>query len=163
MNRFDINAESEKWEHPYRIQVSKPLRKWEVKSIIEDLTAQGISCAVEKRAGMFVVWREPEQEWDVDEASPEWLEEWTSHEPPSWGVFIAEFISETINEGDDKLVNQERRERRNREIYREFKHLKGQGFRLKHIFNLLADKYFLGSQRIRDIVYAERRREGENS
>ncbi len=82
MNRFDLEYEKTKWEHPYRIQVSKPLRKGEVKSIIEDLTAQGIRCAVEKRAGMFIVWREPEQGWDVDDASLEWIQEWTSHKPP---------------------------------------------------------------------------------
>ena len=150
---FEID--SQKWDHPYRIQVSKPLRRGLIGSIIEDLNSRGISCAVVQRGDIFTVWREPEQAWDVDEASPEWVKEWTSQKVPSLNKIIAKFNIE----GESQMTYSEMRIRRNQEIYREFKHFKSQGFRLKHIFNLLGEKYFLGNQRIRDIVYTEQKNE----
>ncbi len=151
MNRFDIKSQS--WEHPYRIQVSKPLRRWKIGSIIEDLNSRGISCAVERRDNMFIVWRRPEQRWDIDDAPPEWVKEWTSQEAPALENIIAEFNIE----GEQAMPYGEMRIRRDREIYNEFKYLKSQGFRLKHIFNVLGEKYFLGYQRVRDIVYQEQK------
>ena len=155
MDKFDLKYEKTKWEHPFCIQVSKSLRRWEIGSIIEDLNDRGISCAVVQQGDMFIVWRVPEQVWDVDEASPEWVKEWTSQKAPALKTIISEFNIE----GESQMTYSEMRIRRNQEIYREFKHFKSQGFRLKHIFNLLGEKYFLGNQRIRDIVYTEQKNE----
>ena len=110
MNRFDIKSQS--WEHPYRIQVSKPLRRWEIGSIIEDLSIRGIACAVEQREDMFIVWRKPEQGWDIDDAPPEWVKEWTSQEAPALKDIIAKFEIE----GELPMPYGEMRIRRDREI-----------------------------------------------
>jgi len=147
-SRLDI-----KCMHPYKIQVSKPLRRWKIASLIEDLNSRGISCAVEQQDDMFIVWRKPEQDWDIDNAPPEWVKEWTSQVAPALENIIAKFEIE----GEKPMPYGEMRIRRDQEIYREFKYLKSQGFRLKHIFKLLGEKFFLGNQRIRDIVYQEQK------
>lgn len=155
MKNFDLEYEKTKWEHPFRIQVSKPLRRWQIGSVIEDLQARRISCAVEQRGERFIVWRQPEPSWDVDHAPPEWVKEWTSQAAPALENIIAKFEIE----GEQAMPYGEMRIKRDREIYNEFKYLKSQGFRLKHIFNVLGEKYFLGYQRVRDIVYTEQKNE----
>jgi len=91
MEKFNLESEKTKWEHPFRIQVTKPLRWYEIKDFIKNNTSAGSHYAVEKRAGKFVLWRVPEQAWDVDKASLEWFEEWTSQNPPPLENFIKEF------------------------------------------------------------------------
>jgi len=153
MNKFDINTEKANWAHPFRIQVSKYLRRWEVGTIVEQLIGQGISCAVEQRDNAFAVWRVPEQRWDVDEASLEWFDEWTREKAPS----LENIITKYEITGESNMPYTDMRIKRDRAIYQEFKYLKSQGFRLKHIFNILGEKYFLGYQRVRDIVYQEQK------
>jgi len=159
MNRFDLEYEKTKWEHPYRIQVTKPIRWYELESFIKKNAFTGAHYAIEKRAGKFVLWRQPEAEWDVDKASPEWLEEWTSQEPPPLEAFITiprlesgtrlgnetKKEKETMSKSDNML-------RRDEAIRAEFEQYKKQGFRTGHIYRVLADKFYLSPLRIRDIV-----------
>jgi len=153
MKKLDLESESQKWEHPYRIQVSKPLRRREIGSLIEDLTAQGINCAVEKKGGKFVVWREPEQGWDMNEASPEWIQEWTSQKPPPMKAFIG-FV--TINGKEKIMPITDNRFRRDEAIRAEFAEYKRQGFQSGHIYRVLAEKFYLSPHRVRDIVVLTR-------
>ena len=159
MSRFDIEAEKVKWEHPYRIQVTKPLHKREIATVIDYFRSQETNCAVEKRGGLFVVWREPEQEWDVDEATLEWIQDWTSHKPPLLEAFIEDPRSESgtrfrfDSEKDEGIMPKtENRIRRDDAIRTEFAYLKKQGFKSGHIYRVLAEKYYLSPHRIRDIV-----------
>ena len=151
MNRFNLEYEKAKWEHPYRIQVTKPLRWYEMESFIKKNTSAGSNYAIEKRAGKFVLWRAPEQEWDVDEASPEWLEEWTSQDPPPLEAFIKEFVTEPKKE-ELIMPKSENVLRRDEAIRAEFEQYKKQGFRTGHIYRVIAEKYYLSPLRIRDIV-----------
>jgi flagellar biosynthesis/type III secretory pathway protein FliH len=98
-----------------------------------------------------VLWRQPEAEWDVEKAAPEWLEEWTSQEPPPLDAFIKELRTETEKEKEimpksDNLL------RRDQAIQAEYEQYKKQGFRTGHIYRVLAEKYYLSPLRIRDIV-----------
>jgi hypothetical protein len=151
MNRFDLEYEKTKWEHPYRIQVTKPLRWYELEAFIKNNAAAGAHYAIEKRGGKFVLWRQPEAEWDVEKAAPEWLQEWTSQEPPPLDAFIKEFRTETEKEKEimpksDNLL------RRDQAIQAEYEQYKKQGFRTGHIYRVLAEKFYLSPLRIRDIV-----------
>jgi hypothetical protein len=151
MNRFDLEYEKTKWEHPNRIQVTKPLRWYELEAFIKNNAAAGAHYAIEKRGGKFVLWRQPEAEWDVEKAAPEWLEEWTSQEPPPLDAFIKELRTETEKEKEimpksDNLL------RRDQAIQAEYEQYKKQGFRTGHIYRVLAEKYYLSPLRIRDIV-----------
>ncbi len=152
MKYLDIEAEKERWEHPYRIQVTKPLRKRKIGSIIEALHSQGVNCAVESRGNRFVLWREPEQEWDVDDASLEWIQEWTSHKPPPPEALIEEYQVNTKNGVEENMSVGENRRRRDEAIRTEFAYLKKQGFKSGHIYRALAEKFYLSPLRIRDIV-----------
>ena len=151
MNRFNIETEKAKWEHPYRIQVTKPLRWYELETFIKKNASAGADYAIEKRTGKFVLWRAPELEWDVDKASPEWLEEWTSQEPPPLEAFIKEFRIELKKE---KVImpKSENVLRRDDSIRAEFEQYKKQGFQSGHIYRVLAEKFYLSPYRIRDIV-----------
>ena len=151
MKRIDLQIESEKWEHPYRIQVTKPLRKWELTSIIKRFATQGVNCAVEKRGNKFVLWRKPEQKWDIDDATPEWIDDWTSQKPPPFEAFIHEFKFDSEN-FEGIMPKTENRIRRDNAIRTEFAYHKKQGFKSGHIYRVLAEKYFLSPYRIRDIV-----------
>ncbi len=71
MNRFDLEYEKTKWEHPYRIQVTKPLRWYELESFIEKNACAGSHYAIEKRAGKFILWREAGKERGGDQAKTE--------------------------------------------------------------------------------------------
>ena len=151
MERFDLKAEKVKWEHPYRIQVTKPLHKREIATVIDYFRSQETNCAVEKRGGLFVVWREPEQEWDVDEATLEWIQEWTSQKPPPFEAFIHEVKFDPEN-FEGIMPKTENRLRRDNAIRTEFVYLKKQGFKSGHIYRVLAEKFYLSPHRIRDIV-----------
>ena len=155
---FDINTEKQIWDHPCRIQVTKRLRKAEIGSVITDFRDNGTAFAVEKRGDFFVLWREPEQEWDVDDASLEWFEEWRKHNPPPKKAFIFEYRNGKITKGDEKLITGENRKRRDPIIREEFKQLKEQGFSTKHIIKVLGKKYFLSPIRVRDIIYTSRKK-----
>ena len=146
---------SEKWEHPYRIQVTKPLRWYEMEAFIERNACVGSHYAIEKRAGKYVVWREPEQEWDVDEATLEWLKEWKSQKPPPLEAFIKEFRIDPEEE-EEIMPKTENRIRRDNAIRAEFAYHKKQGFKSGHIYQVLAEKYYLSPHRIRDIVTLSR-------
>jgi hypothetical protein len=180
MNRFDLEYEKTKWEHPYRIQVTKPLRWYELEAFIKNNTTTGAHYAIERRGGKFVLWRQPEVEWDVEKAAPEWLQEWTSQEPPPLEAFIKEFRTETeketlvedlrsrpstTNKENNRFANRvpvsleeiimpksENVLRRDEAIRTEYEQYKKQGFRTGHIYRVLADKYYLSPLRIRDIV-----------
>ena len=52
----------------------------------------------------------------------------------------------------------ENRMRRDNAIRTEFKYFKDQGFKTGHIYRVLAEKYFLSSVRIRDIVTSVKER-----
>jgi len=151
MNRFDLEYEKTKWEHPYRIQVTKPLRWYELEAFIKNNASSGASYAIEKRGGKFVLWRQPEAEWDAEKASPEWLREWTSQEPPPLEAFIKEFRTE-IEKEKEIMSKSENVLRRDEAIRAEYEQYKKQGFRTGHIYRVLADKYYLSPLRIRDIV-----------
>ena len=163
MKRIDLQIESENWEHQYRIQVTKPLRKWEIWSIIESFAAQRVNCAIEKRNTMFVIWREPEQEWDVDDATPEWLDEWTSQIPPSLENFVKEYRFDSQNGDEENMPISDNRLRRDEAIRAEFAEYKKQGFQSGHIYRVLAEKYFLSPYRIRDIVTLSREKRLKSS
>ena len=163
MSKFDLEYEKTKWEHPYRIQVTKLLRKWELTSIIKRFAAQGVNCAVEKRAGKFVLWREPGQKWDVDDATPEWLDEWTSQIPPSLENFVKEYRFDSQNGDEENMPISDNRLRRDEAIRAEFAHLKKQGFQSGHIYRVLAEKFYLSPHRIRDIVTLTREKRLKSS
>ena len=151
MNRFDLEYEKTKWEHPYRIQVTKPMRWYELEAFIKNNASAGASYAIEKRGGKFVLWRQPEAEWDVDKASPEWLREWTSQEPPPLEAFVKVFVIKPKKE-EAIMSKSENVLRRDEAIRAEYEQYKKQGFRTGHIYRVLADKYYLSPLRIRDIV-----------
>jgi hypothetical protein len=151
MNRFDLEYEKTKWEHPYRIQVTKPLRWYELEAFIKNNAAAGAHYAIEKRGGKFVLWRQPEAEWDVEKAAPEWLEEWTSQEPPPLEAFIKEFRTE-IEKEKEIMPKSDNLLRRDQAIQAEYEQYKKQGFRTGHIYRVLAEKFYLSPLRIRDIV-----------
>ena len=155
MKRIDLEVESEKWEHLYRIQVTKLLCKSEIWTIIESFAAQRVNCAIEKRNTKFVVWREPEQKWDVNDATFEWLDEWTSQKPPSLENFVKEYRFDTEKEVGI-MPKTENRIRRDDTIRAEFAYLKKQGFQSGHIYQVLAEKFYLSPHRIRDIVILTR-------
>ena len=151
MDKFDLKYEKTKWEHPFRIQVTKPIRWYEMESFIEKNAGAGAHYAIEKRSGKFVLWREPEPEWDVDEATPEWITDWTSQKPPPLEAFIKEF--RIVPEKEEEIMPKtENRIRRDDTIRTEFTHLKKQGFQSGHIYRVLAEKFYLSPHRIRDIV-----------
>ena len=152
MERFDLKAEKVKWEHPYRIQVTKPLHKWEIGSMINTLNSQGVNCAVESRGNRFVLWREPEQEWDVEQASLEWIQEWTSHKPPPLEALIEISQVKSENGVEENMSVGDNRLRRDEAIRTEFAFYKKQGFKSGHIYKVLAEKFYLSPLRIRDIV-----------
>jgi len=150
MNRFDINCEKSKWEHPYRIQVTKPLNSYELNFFLANNTEY--EYAIERRGSKFVVWRQPEQEWDVDKASLEWFEDWTSKTPPSKKA-IAKTIQPSVNKGNKSVMTAiENRWRRDEAIRTEFNYLRGQGFTSGHVYKVLAEKYYLSPLRVRDLV-----------
>jgi len=153
MNRFDLNTESKKWEHPYRIQVTNPLRWKDMLDFIEQNAGVITHYAIEKRENKFVLWREPEQEWDVDQASLEWIKEWNSHKPPPLKSLIKPKCGDDAN-----MAIGENRLRRDNTIRIEFNHLKNQGFKSGHIYKVLAEKYYLSPLRIRDIVTSVKER-----
>ena len=153
MNRFDLNTESEKWEHSYRIQVTNPLRRKDLLDFIEQNAGVITHYAIEKRENKFVLWREPEQEWDVDQASLEWIKEWNSHKPPPLKSLIIPKCGD-----EDNMAIGENRLRRDNAIRTEFDYLKNQGFKSGHIYKVLAEKYYLSPLRIRDIVTSVKER-----
>jgi len=56
----------------------------------------------------------------------------------------------------------ENRLRRDEDIWTEFKSMKSQGFKSIHIYNVLANKYYLSSVRVKDIVaYAKEKTQRE--
>ena len=148
---MNIEIESEKWEHPYRIQVTKLLRWDEIIPFIRRNACPGSYYAIERRRDFFVLWREPEQEWDVDEASLEWIDEWTLQEPPLLENIISEFKFDP--EKDEEIMPKtENRIRRDDAIRAEFAYLKKQGFQSGHLYRVLAEKFYLSPHRVRDIV-----------
>ena len=151
MDKFDLEKEKTKWEHPFRIQVTKPLRWYEIIDFIKKNTTAGSHYAVEKRAGKFVLWRVPEPIWDVLKASPEWIAEWTALEPPPLENFIKEFKKEAEKK-EAIMPKSENVRRRDETICNEFACLKKQGFKSWHIYKVLGDKFYLSPYRIRDIV-----------
>ena len=122
-----------------------------LESFINKNISAGSHYAIEKRAGKFVLWREPEQKWDVDDAQPEWIGEWTSQKPPQLEAFIKEFRIDPEKE-EEIMPKTENRIRRDDAIRTEFTHLKKQGFKSGHIYRVLAEKFYLSPHRIRDIV-----------
>ena len=98
-----------------------------------------------------MVWREPEQEWDVDNATLEWIDDWTSQKPPPFEAFIHEFKFDPEN-FEGIMPKTENRIRRDDAIRTEFVYLKKQGFKSGHIYRVLAEKFYLSPHRIRDIV-----------
>ena len=155
MDNFDLEIEKTKWEHPFRIQVTKRLRWYEMEDFIKSSTIAGSHYAVEKRSGMFVLWREPEQEWDVDKATPEWIAEWTTMKPPPLENFIKEFTKEAEKK-EAIMPKSENLIRRDEAIRNEFEHLKKQGFKSGHLYRVLAQKFYLSPYRIRDIDISSR-------
>jgi len=151
MEKFNLESEKTKWEHPFRIQVTKPLRWYEIKDFIKKNASAGSHYAVEKRAGKFVLWRVPEPIWDVLKASPEWIAEWTALEPPPLENFIKEFKKEAEKK-EAIMPKSENVRRRDEAICNEFACLKKQGFKSWHIYKVLGDKFYLSPYRIRDIV-----------
>jgi hypothetical protein len=159
MNRFDLEYEKTKWEHSYRIQVTKPLRWYELEAFIKNNTITGAHYAIERRGGKFVLWRQPEVEWDVEKAAPEWLEEWTSQEPPPLEAFVNVPRSEPgtrirtkLKKEKEIMPKSDNLLRRDEAIRAEYEQYKKQGFRTGHIYRVLAEKYYLSPLRIRDIV-----------
>ena len=148
---MNIESESEKWEHPYRIQVTKLLRWDEIIPFIRRNACPGSYYAIEKRHDKFVLWREPEQEWDVDAARLEWIDDWTSQKPPPLENFIHEFMFKPEN-FESIMPKTENRRRRDDAIRTEFAYLKKQGFQSGHLYRVLAEKFYLSPHRIRDIV-----------
>ena len=156
---MNIEIESEKWEHPYRIQVSKLLRWVEMELFIKRSACPGSHYAIEKRAGRFILWREAEQEWDVEEATVEWIDDWTSQKPPLLEAFIHDPRSESgtgfmfdPENFESIMPKTENRIRRDDAIRTEFAYLKKQGFQSGHLYRVLAEKFYLSPHRIRDIV-----------
>ena len=160
MKKIDLRTEREKWEHPYRIQVTKSLRWYELESFIERNAYACSHCAIEKRAGKFILWREPEQGWDVDEATSEWISDWTSQKPPPLEAFIKEFRIDAEKE-EGIMPKTDNRIRRDDAIRTEFTNLKKQGFQAGHIYRVLAEKFYLSPHRIRDIVTLTREKNQE--
>ena len=158
MKRLDIKSERKKWDHPYRIQVSNPLAWGEMLDFIEQNAGVFTQYAIEKRDNKFVLWREPEQGWDVDQASHDWIEEWTSHKPPPLTALIEKSEVKPKYGDEDNMSIGENRMRRDNAIRTEFKYFKDQGFKTGHIYRVLAEKYFLSSARIRDIVTSVKER-----
>ncbi len=153
MKKLDLENESQKWEHPYRIQVTKLLCKYDVILLVNENNYQGSQYAIERRGHKFALWRKPEQEWDVDQASPEWIQEWSSQKPPPMKAFIG-FV--TIN-GEKKIMPiTDNRFRRDEAVRTEFAYLKKQGFQSGHIYRVLAEKFYLSPHRVRDIVILTR-------
>lgn len=162
MKDFDLEKEKNKWEHPFRIQVTKLLRWYELEEFIRKNTSLGSHYAIEKRSGMFALWRAPEPEWDVLKASPEWIAEWTSMQPPPLEKFIKVFKKESEKKKAlmPKSVNIIRRDEA---ICSEFDHLKKQGFKSWHLYKVLGEKFYLSPFRIRDIVSAQKSQKSDIS
>ena len=153
MKKFDLESESQKWEHPYRIQVTKLLCKYEVIAFINRNASQGLQYAIEKRGGQFALWRKPEQKWDIDEATPEWIQEWTSQKPPPLKALIG-----FGNKNGEKEIMPitDNRFRRDEAIRAEFTEYRRQGFQSGHIYRVIAEKFYLSPYRVRDIVILSR-------
>jgi len=147
MQEFTIEAEKSKWDHPYRVQVSKNLHYYEIGPFVEDLLNRGINCAVEKRGESFSVWRIPEQKWDVDDAIMEWFDEWSRSQPPAVENIVARF--EVLDKQGKAFCK-----KRDRDIYVEFQRLKNHDLPLTQILNDLSEKFFLSTQRIREILFS---------
>ena len=163
MKRLDIKSERKKWDHPYRIQVTSPLRMYEIIDFIEQNAEVFTNYAIEKRDFKFVLWREPEQSWDVDQASIEWLEEWTKFEPPPLEKFVERNRYKIIIGDDEEMKISENRLRRNEAIRTEYEHYRKQGFKSTHVYKVLGEKYFLSNLRIRDIVSTQRELRKKNA
>ena len=153
MKKLDLESESQKWENPYRIQVTKLLCKYEIISFVNKNNYQGPRYAIEKRGNKFVLWRKPEQKWDIDDATPEWIQEWTSQKPPTMEALIG-----FVNRNGEKEImpTTDNRFRRDEAIRAEFAEYKRQGFQSGHIYRALAEKFYLSPHRVRDIVVLTR-------
>ena len=162
MEKFNLEIEKTKWEHPFRIQVTKLMRWYEMEEFIRKNTTAGSHYAIEKRSGMFALWRAPEPDWDVLKASPDWIEEWTAMKPPPLENFIKEFKKEADRKKAimTKSVNIIRRDEA---IRNEFDHLKKQGFKSWHLYKVLGEKFYLSPYRIRDIVSSQKSQKSDLS
>ena len=163
MNHFDLKTESEKWDHPYRIQVTNSLRLYEVIDFIKQNTGVLKHYAIEKRSNKFVLWRAPEQSWDVDDASLEWLEEWNKFEPPPLEKFVDRNRYKHLFGDVENMNISENRLRRDEAIRAEYEHYRKQGFKSTHVYKVLGEKYFLSTFRIRDIVSTQRELRKKNA